>query len=217
MSVFEVDAVLTVGRAVREVLSGQRSDPRLLPIVDSADIYSAAMNRALLQRLGIENKLWTGNVQWEPASGTADPPASDKHACNVVQLSDRTCWILDNAPVEPFHQRNTNEAVAPSASIKSPEVIFFLTRSKRLDDTTQPGWRWRYQAAASKRTRIYKYKALESMRSLRRIQTSGGLTALQVDRCPEIFTQIQESIEERIRQLLNHGDQSKPSTSLANN
>lgn len=213
MSAFEVDTVMMVGRSVREVLAGHWKDPRLSPILESADIYSAAMNRAFLDRLGINNKFWTGNVQW--ASDETGNTAPVSHVCNVLQLSDRTCWLLDNSPAKPCLQRGPTNAVPATTDSESAEVIFFLTHGKRLDDTTKPGWGWQHKIPTSKQARIYKSRALANMRSLQKAQANGLPTALEVDQCPDILAQIQEVIEERMQHLLDQGHQTKLSTSLA--
>ncbi|WP_372997788.1 hypothetical protein [Marinobacter sp.] len=217
MSAHQLDTIMTIASSINRVIETYADDPRLEAIEGRSCVYRAALTRVLLTRQGITNMFWTGDVRW--AAEAKDPHSKTRyldcferdaaqgdlggHVCNLVQLRDGTCWLVD-ITMDQFHREAVKREGSQLPAIEPPPVLLALTPNKRLDAITKSGWVLRKQFSNSTTWCEYRYDSLMGFRRLRKLHNQGQETGLDVTRWPDVYKDILTLFDFRMNILAPH-------------
>ncbi|GBO90176.1 hypothetical protein [Marinobacter salsuginis] len=210
MSAHELDVIMTIASSINQVLEEYRDDPRLSAIHGRSCVYRAALTRALLTRQGITNTFWSGGVRW---AATGQPPRYldcferdaakgdlGGHVCNLAQLRDGTCWLLD-ITMDQFHRCATIRDGVDLPAIQPPQILLALTPNKRFEAIKKSGWLF-YRAFPGTNTWCeYRYESLIGFRRLRKLYNQGQETGLNAQRWPDVYRDILTRLDFRLHTL----------------
>ena len=189
MSAHELDVIMTVASSINQVLGEYSDDPRLKAIEGRSCVYRAALTRSLLTQQGLTNTYWTGNVRWAAEAKASQDNESPRarfldcferdaeqgdlggHVCNLVQLQDGTCWLLD-IPMDQFVRQSEVRDGQMLPAIVPPAVLVALTPNKRFEAIKKTGWVLRKEFMANAWCE-YSYDTLIGFRRLRRLHKQG--------------------------------------------
>lgn len=203
MSAHELDTIMTIASSINRVIETYSDDPRLKAIEGRSCVYRAALTRVLLTRQGITNTFWTGDVRW--AAQAKDPDIKTRyldcferdaaqgdlggHVCNLAQLHDGTCWLVD-ITMDQFYREAVISEGSQLPAIQPPPVLLALTPNKRLDAIKKSGWVLRKQFSNSTIWCEYRYDSLMGFRRLLKLHNQGQETGLDVTRWPDVYKDI---------------------------
>ena len=217
MSTFELDTIMTIASSINQVFCEFSDDPRLMAIQGRSCVYRAALTRALLTRQGITNTFWTGDVRWASKSESGNTPSSKVryldcferdaaqgdlggHVCNLVQLNDGTCWLVD-ITMDQFQRSAERREDLWLPAIKPPSILMALTPNKRLETIKKSGWALRKTFSSTSTWCEYNYDTLIGFRRVRKLHKQGKDTGLNALRWPDIYQEILSRFDSRMATL----------------